>query len=180
MFLCVCNPGCPGTQFIDHVSIKLRNLPASASSSQLLGLKVWCTLSIGKFFSVGWFFGFGTCTDGYHEYRYPSISNEMRTCPMNPERPMTSDSSVHYSHSLQPKSSPITVSVRSPCCSSLNEPSCVPPPSYPTSIEFRSKFWETMYICSNHWPKGQLPSYASLFIWIEFGFGYTRKADCLK
>jgi hypothetical protein len=36
----LCCPGCPGTHFVDQVSLDLRNLPASAS--QVLGLKV-CT-----------------------------------------------------------------------------------------------------------------------------------------
>jgi hypothetical protein len=37
----LCNPGCPGTHFVDQDGLKLRNLPASAS--QVLGLKVCAT-----------------------------------------------------------------------------------------------------------------------------------------
>jgi hypothetical protein len=37
----LCSPGCPGTHFVDQVSLKLRNPPASAS--RVLGLKVWAT-----------------------------------------------------------------------------------------------------------------------------------------
>jgi hypothetical protein len=39
-----CSPGCPGTHFVDQASLKLRNLPASAS--QVLGLKA-CTTTPG-------------------------------------------------------------------------------------------------------------------------------------
>ena len=37
------SPGCPGTHFVDQVGLKLRNLPASASASQVLGLKACAT-----------------------------------------------------------------------------------------------------------------------------------------
>jgi hypothetical protein len=43
----LCSPGCPGTHSIDQVSLKLRNLPASAS--QVLGLKA-CATTPGCFF----------------------------------------------------------------------------------------------------------------------------------
>jgi hypothetical protein len=33
----LCNPGCPGTHFVDQAGLELRNPPASAS--QVLGLK---------------------------------------------------------------------------------------------------------------------------------------------
>jgi hypothetical protein len=33
------SPGCPGTHFVDQAGLKLRNPPASASVSQVLGLK---------------------------------------------------------------------------------------------------------------------------------------------
>jgi hypothetical protein len=36
----LCNPGCPGTHFVDQAGLELRNLPTSAS--RVLGLKV-CT-----------------------------------------------------------------------------------------------------------------------------------------
>jgi hypothetical protein len=36
----LCSPGCPGTYYVYHAELELRNLPASAS--QVLGLKV-CT-----------------------------------------------------------------------------------------------------------------------------------------
>jgi hypothetical protein len=36
-----CNPGCPGTHFVDQAGLELRNPPASAS--QVLGLKVCST-----------------------------------------------------------------------------------------------------------------------------------------
>jgi hypothetical protein len=41
----LCSPGCPGTHFVDQADLKLRNLPASASASasQVLGLKVCAT-----------------------------------------------------------------------------------------------------------------------------------------
>jgi hypothetical protein len=42
----LCNPGCPGTHFVDQAGLELRNLPASASASQVLGLKV-CTTTPG-------------------------------------------------------------------------------------------------------------------------------------
>jgi hypothetical protein len=34
------SPGCPGTHFVDQPGLELRNPPASASTSQVLGLKV--------------------------------------------------------------------------------------------------------------------------------------------
>ena len=33
------SPGCPGTHFVDQAGLELRNPPASASASRLLGLK---------------------------------------------------------------------------------------------------------------------------------------------
>jgi hypothetical protein len=33
------SPGCPGTHLVDQTGLKLRNLPASASASGVLGLK---------------------------------------------------------------------------------------------------------------------------------------------
>jgi hypothetical protein len=33
------SPGCPGTHFVDQAGLELRNLPASASASGVLGLK---------------------------------------------------------------------------------------------------------------------------------------------
>jgi hypothetical protein len=38
----LCSPGCPGTHFVDHAGLKLRNLPASVS--QVLGLKACATM----------------------------------------------------------------------------------------------------------------------------------------
>jgi hypothetical protein len=38
----LCSPGCPETHSIDQDGLKLRNLPASASASQVLRLKA-CT-----------------------------------------------------------------------------------------------------------------------------------------
>jgi hypothetical protein len=38
----LCSPGCPGTHSVDQAGLELRNLPASASASQVLGLKA-CT-----------------------------------------------------------------------------------------------------------------------------------------
>ena len=35
----LCSPGCPGTHLVDQAGLELRNLPASASASQVLGLK---------------------------------------------------------------------------------------------------------------------------------------------
>jgi hypothetical protein len=37
----LCSPGCPGTRSVDHVGLKLRNPPTSAS--QVLGLKACAT-----------------------------------------------------------------------------------------------------------------------------------------
>jgi hypothetical protein len=37
----LCNPGCPGTHFVDQAGLELRNLPVSAS--QVLGSKVCAT-----------------------------------------------------------------------------------------------------------------------------------------
>jgi hypothetical protein len=33
------SPGCPGTHFVDQAGLELRNLPASASASRVLGLR---------------------------------------------------------------------------------------------------------------------------------------------
>jgi hypothetical protein len=56
------SPGCPGTHFVDHAGLELRNLPASAS--QVLGLKAFTTMS-GFFLvfsnKVSW------CSPGCHE-----------------------------------------------------------------------------------------------------------------
>jgi hypothetical protein len=41
--------GCPGTHFVDQADLELRNLPASASASQVLGSKV-CATTPGFFF----------------------------------------------------------------------------------------------------------------------------------
>jgi hypothetical protein len=38
----LCSPGCPGTHFIDQAGLELRN--PSASTSQVLGLKVYATM----------------------------------------------------------------------------------------------------------------------------------------
>jgi hypothetical protein len=35
----LCSPGCPGIHFVDQAGLELRNLPASASASRVLGLK---------------------------------------------------------------------------------------------------------------------------------------------
>jgi hypothetical protein len=43
----LCNPGCPGTHFIDQVGLELRNLPASAS--RVLGLKACTTVPSFKY-----------------------------------------------------------------------------------------------------------------------------------
>ncbi|EDL25189.1 mCG141959 [Mus musculus] len=40
----LCSPGCPGTHFVDQAGLKLRNPPASASASQVLGLKACATM----------------------------------------------------------------------------------------------------------------------------------------
>jgi hypothetical protein len=37
------SPGCPGTHFVDQADLELRNPPASASSSGVLGLKACAT-----------------------------------------------------------------------------------------------------------------------------------------
>jgi hypothetical protein len=37
------SPGCPGTHSVDQASPELRNPPASASASQVLGLKACAT-----------------------------------------------------------------------------------------------------------------------------------------
>jgi hypothetical protein len=37
----LCNPGCPGTHFVDQAGLELRNPPASAS--RVLGLKACAT-----------------------------------------------------------------------------------------------------------------------------------------
>jgi hypothetical protein len=41
-FLCIA-PGCPGTHFVDQAGLELRNPPASASASRVLGLKACAT-----------------------------------------------------------------------------------------------------------------------------------------
>jgi hypothetical protein len=38
------SPGCPGTHFVDQAGFELRNLPASASASRVLGLKACATM----------------------------------------------------------------------------------------------------------------------------------------
>jgi hypothetical protein len=42
----LCSPGCPGTHSVDQAGLKLRNPPASASASasQVLGLKAFATM----------------------------------------------------------------------------------------------------------------------------------------
>jgi hypothetical protein len=47
----MCSPGCPGTQDVDQAGLELRNSPASASASQVLGLKA-CTIMPGLFVVV--------------------------------------------------------------------------------------------------------------------------------
>ena len=37
------SPSCPGTYSVDQIGLKLRNLPASASASHVLGLKACAT-----------------------------------------------------------------------------------------------------------------------------------------
>jgi hypothetical protein len=37
------SPGCPGTHFVDQAGLELRNTPASASASRVLGLKAFAT-----------------------------------------------------------------------------------------------------------------------------------------
>jgi hypothetical protein len=37
------SPGCPGTHFVDQAGLELRNLPAPATASQVLGLKACAT-----------------------------------------------------------------------------------------------------------------------------------------
>jgi hypothetical protein len=44
-FLC---PGCPGTHSVDQAGLELRDPPASASASQVLGLKA-CTTTARQF-----------------------------------------------------------------------------------------------------------------------------------
>jgi hypothetical protein len=39
----LCSPGCPETHFVDQAGLELRNPPASASASQVLGLKACAT-----------------------------------------------------------------------------------------------------------------------------------------
>jgi hypothetical protein len=39
----LCSPGCPGTHSVGQAGLKLRNLPVSASASQVLGLKACAT-----------------------------------------------------------------------------------------------------------------------------------------
>jgi hypothetical protein len=41
------SPGCPGNHFVDQASLELRNPPASASASPVLGLKA-CATTPGK------------------------------------------------------------------------------------------------------------------------------------
>jgi hypothetical protein len=38
------SPGCPGTHFVDQAGLELRNPPASASASRVLGLKACATM----------------------------------------------------------------------------------------------------------------------------------------
>jgi hypothetical protein len=46
----LCSPGCPGTHSVDQAGLKLRNPPASASASQVLGLKACSTTAWWKEF----------------------------------------------------------------------------------------------------------------------------------
>jgi hypothetical protein len=39
----LCSPGYPGTHSVDQAGLELRNPPASASASQVLGLKAYAT-----------------------------------------------------------------------------------------------------------------------------------------
>jgi hypothetical protein len=41
------SPGCPGTHFVDQAGLELRNQPAS--TSRVLGLKVFATMPCSKF-----------------------------------------------------------------------------------------------------------------------------------
>jgi hypothetical protein len=45
----LCSPGCPGTHSVDQAGLELRNLPASASASQLLGFKACTTTALLAF-----------------------------------------------------------------------------------------------------------------------------------
>jgi hypothetical protein len=40
----LCSPGCPGTHSVDQAGLELRNPPAPASASQVLGLKACATM----------------------------------------------------------------------------------------------------------------------------------------
>jgi hypothetical protein len=40
----LCSPDCPGTHSVDQAGLELRNPPASASASQVLGLKACATM----------------------------------------------------------------------------------------------------------------------------------------
>jgi hypothetical protein len=46
----LCSPGCPGTQFVDQVSLELRNPPAFAS--QVLELKACATTAWPEYVSL--------------------------------------------------------------------------------------------------------------------------------
>jgi hypothetical protein len=39
------SPGCPRTHFVDQAGLELKNPPVSVSASQVLGLKVWATIT---------------------------------------------------------------------------------------------------------------------------------------
>jgi hypothetical protein len=52
----LCSPGCPGTHFVDHAGLELRNPPASAS--RVLGLKVCAT-------TPGWTLDFSQRSKNY-------------------------------------------------------------------------------------------------------------------
>jgi hypothetical protein len=72
----LCSPGCPGTCFVGQAGLELRDLPASASASGMLGLKVCTTISSFYFF-------FKSC---YINCSFPSlclyISTEPNSCSL--------------------------------------------------------------------------------------------------
>jgi hypothetical protein len=49
----LCSPGCPGAHSVDQAGLELRNLPASASSSQVLGLSVCHHAQLLRIFLTG-------------------------------------------------------------------------------------------------------------------------------
>jgi hypothetical protein len=53
----LCSPGCPGTHSVDQAGLKLRNLPASASDSRVLGLKACATTPGSPWNFLWWLYG---------------------------------------------------------------------------------------------------------------------------